>query len=156
MNRREFIKTSTGCAAYAAFGMAVPGMLIKATAAKDAEDITAMNKTAQAVAAGNLAEAERQLDSLLAADVDAWQIHRSLFAVVQRVLNPPYINPHLPKMYAVYRYFSPYLQALFTAGAGTRCPIPGGTNGISPGQRTIVTIPHQGRLRSVPGQLQCP
>ena len=110
MNRREFIKTSTGCAAYAALGMAVPGILKKAAAAKDPEDMPAMNKTAQAVAAGNSAEAERQLNSLLAADVDAWQIHRSLFAVVQRVLNPPYINPHLPKMYAIYRYFSPYLK----------------------------------------------
>jgi hypothetical protein len=110
MNRREFIKTSTGYAAYAGLGMAVPGMLKKATAAKDPEDIPAMNKTAQAVAAGNLAEAERQLNSMLAGDVDAWQIHLSLFAVVQRVLNPPYINPHLPKMYAIYRYFIPYLK----------------------------------------------
>ena len=110
MNRREFIKTSTGYAAYAALGMAVPGILKKATAAKDPEDIPAMNETAQAVAAGDMDEAERQLNSMLAGDVDAWQIHLSLFAVVQRVLNPPYINPHLPKMHAIYRYFIPYLK----------------------------------------------
>ena len=109
MNRREFIKTSTGYAAYAALGMAVPGMFNKAAAAEAPGDIPAMNETAQAVAAGNLDEAERQLSRMLAADVDAWQIHLSLFAVVQRVLNPPYINPHLPKMYAIYRYFIPYL-----------------------------------------------
>jgi hypothetical protein len=61
MNRREFIKTSTGCAAYAALGMAVPGILKKAAAAKGPEDIPAMKKMAQAVAAGNLAEAESKL-----------------------------------------------------------------------------------------------
>jgi hypothetical protein len=109
MNRREFIKTSTGYAAYAALGMAVPGMFKKAAAGKAPKDIPAMNETAQAVAAGNMDEAERQLNRMLAGDVDAWQIHLSLFAVVQRVLNPPYINPHLPKMYAIYRYFIPYL-----------------------------------------------
>ena len=109
MNRREFIKTSTGYAAYAALGMAVPGMFKKAAAAKAPGDIPAMNETAQAVAAGNLDEAKRQLNRMLAGDIDAWQVHLSLFAVVQRVLNPPYINPHLPKMYAIYRYFIPYL-----------------------------------------------
>jgi hypothetical protein len=64
-------------------------------------DIPAMKETAQAVAAGNLDEAKRQLNRMLVGDVDAWQIHLSLFAVVQRVLNPPYINPHLPKMYVL-------------------------------------------------------
>ena len=39
----------------------------------------------------------------------AWEIHLSLFPVVQRVLNPPFINPHLPKMYRIYREFKPYL-----------------------------------------------
>ncbi len=109
MNRREFIKASTGYAAYAALGMAAPGMFKKAGAAKAPGSIPAMSKTAQAVAAGNLDEADRQLNRRLAEGVDAWQIHMSLFAVVQRVLNPPYINPHLPKMYAIYRYFIPYL-----------------------------------------------
>ena len=40
----------------------------------------------------------------------AWDMHLSLFPVVQRVLNPPYINPHLPKMYGVCREFIPYLE----------------------------------------------
>ena len=109
MNRREFIKTSTGYAAYAALGMAVAGMFKKAAVAKASGDIPAMNEMAQAVAAGNLDGAEKQLNHMLAGDVDAWQIHLSLFAMVQRVLNPPYINPHLPKMYAIYRYFIPFL-----------------------------------------------
>lgn len=41
---------------------------------------------------------------------DAWEIHLGLFPVVQRVLNPPFINPHLPKMYRIYRQLMPYLK----------------------------------------------
>ena len=41
---------------------------------------------------------------------DAWDIHLSLFPVVQRVLNPPFINPHLPKMYRIYRQLIPCLK----------------------------------------------
>ncbi|MEO0249878.1 MAG: hypothetical protein ABIN58_10175 [candidate division WOR-3 bacterium] len=46
----------------------------------------------------------------IAAHPDPWQIHLSLFPAVQRVLNPPFINPHLPKMYGVCRDFVPYLS----------------------------------------------
>jgi hypothetical protein len=42
--------------------------------------------------------------------IDPWEIHLSLFPVVQRVQNPPFINPHLPKMYAIYRELMPYLS----------------------------------------------
>jgi len=41
---------------------------------------------------------------------DAWEIHLSFFPLVQRVLNPPFINPHLPKMYRIYRELIPYLR----------------------------------------------
>jgi hypothetical protein len=41
---------------------------------------------------------------------DVWEIHLSLFPVAQRVLNPPFINPHLPKMYRICKEFVPYLQ----------------------------------------------
>lgn len=41
---------------------------------------------------------------------DPWQIHLALFPAVQRVLNPPFINPHLPKMYNICRDFVPYLS----------------------------------------------
>lgn len=40
----------------------------------------------------------------------AWDIHLSLFPAAQRVLNPPYINPHWPKMYGVCRDLAPYLE----------------------------------------------
>ncbi|MBI2850940.1 MAG: hypothetical protein HYX80_07885 [Chloroflexi bacterium] len=39
----------------------------------------------------------------------ARSIHLALFPLAQRVLNPPFINPHLPKMYRIYREFLPYL-----------------------------------------------
>jgi hypothetical protein len=41
---------------------------------------------------------------------NAWEIHLSLFPLVQRVLNPPFINPHLPKVYRIYRELIPYLN----------------------------------------------
>ena len=43
-------------------------------------------------------------------DEDAWSVHLSLFPAVQRVLNPPFINPHLPKMYAICRELLPYME----------------------------------------------
>ena len=41
---------------------------------------------------------------------NAWEIHLSLFPLAQRVENPPFINPHLPKMYHIYRQLMPYLR----------------------------------------------
>jgi hypothetical protein len=41
---------------------------------------------------------------------DPWDVHLSLFPMVQRVLNPPFINPHLPKMYRICRYLVSYLR----------------------------------------------
>jgi len=40
----------------------------------------------------------------------AWAVHLSLFPLAQRVLNPPFINPHLPKMYRICRELLPYLS----------------------------------------------
>lgn len=47
----------------------------------------------------------------LAKSERAWEIHLVLFPLVQRVENPPFINPHLPKMYRIIREFRPYLAA---------------------------------------------
>ena len=47
----------------------------------------------------------------LAKEGRAWEIHLSLFPLVQRVTNPPFINPHLPKMHAIIREFLPCLEA---------------------------------------------
>ena len=38
-----------------------------------------------------------------------WDLHRYLYPVVQQVLNPPFKNPHLAKMYAVNREIAAYL-----------------------------------------------
>jgi hypothetical protein len=40
----------------------------------------------------------------------AWKTHLLLFPIVQRVQNPPFINPHLPKMYRIYRELAPCLR----------------------------------------------
>ncbi|MDP3879752.1 MAG: hypothetical protein Q8Q07_05535 [Dehalococcoidales bacterium] len=40
----------------------------------------------------------------------AWEVHLGLFPLVQRALNPPFINPHLPKVYRICREFLPYLS----------------------------------------------
>jgi|MudIll2142460700_1097286.scaffolds.fasta_scaffold00515_2 hypothetical protein len=41
---------------------------------------------------------------------DPWKIHLSLFPTAQRVQNPPFINPHLPKVYGIYRELVPTLS----------------------------------------------
>jgi hypothetical protein len=50
------------------------------------------------------------LENEISKEGQAWAIHLSLFPLAQRVLNPPFINPHLPKMYRIYRELSPYLE----------------------------------------------
>jgi hypothetical protein len=63
----------------------------------------------QAIEASDSARASSQFKEKLGKGADAWDIHLSLFPAVQRVLNPPFINPHLPKMYRICRDFIPYL-----------------------------------------------
>ncbi len=41
---------------------------------------------------------------------DPWEMHLSLFPAADRVLNPPFINPHLPKMYNICRDLAPHLS----------------------------------------------
>jgi hypothetical protein len=63
----------------------------------------------EAIEASDEVRASELLTKRMKEGVDPWQIHLSLFPPVQRVLNPPFINPHLPKMYRVCREFVPYL-----------------------------------------------
>jgi len=51
-----------------------------------------------------------RLDSLLSDGDEPWEIHEALFPLTNRVLNPPFNNPHLPKMYAVSREFVQFLE----------------------------------------------
>jgi hypothetical protein len=64
----------------------------------------------QAVEASDAGRASTQFKKKLEKGVEAWDIHLSLFPAAQRVLNPPFINPHLPKMYRIYRDFIPYIM----------------------------------------------
>lgn len=64
----------------------------------------------QALEVSDVAKASEALREKIRKDVAAWEIHLSLFPVVQRVMNPPFINPHLPKMYHICRELTPYLN----------------------------------------------
>ncbi|OGP89015.1 MAG: hypothetical protein A2156_05055 [Deltaproteobacteria bacterium RBG_16_48_10] len=71
----------------------------------------AMNRNLlDAIEASDVARASDQLAKNIKEGIDPWEIHLSLFPVVQCVLNPPFINPHLPKMYRVCRELVPYLS----------------------------------------------
>ena len=63
-----------------------------------------------AIEASDVAGASTALARGLKQGIDPWEIHQALFPVVQRVMNPPFINPHLPKMYRIYRDLVPYLS----------------------------------------------
>jgi len=64
----------------------------------------------QALEASDAAGASKKFREEIRNGRDAWEIHLSLFPVVMRVLNPPFINAHLPKMYSIYRDLIPYLS----------------------------------------------
>ncbi len=63
----------------------------------------------EAIEASDVRKASQLLNEDFERGSDAWGIHLSLYPVVQRVLNPPFINPHLPKMYCIYRELVSYL-----------------------------------------------
>ena len=65
-----------------------------------------------AIEHSNLVEARTSLKLILDDDqTDPRSVRQALFPAVHRVINPPFINPHLSKMYAINREFLPYLQA---------------------------------------------
>ena len=68
-----------------------------------------------AIEASDVARASDLLAENIKEGIDPWEIHLSLFPVAQCVLNPPFINPHLPKMYRVCREVYPYLSQDRTA-----------------------------------------
>jgi hypothetical protein len=64
----------------------------------------------EAVEASDVDRALEICVKMVSQGVDPWKIHLSLFPAVQRVQNPPFINPHLPKVYGIYRELVPYLS----------------------------------------------
>lgn len=68
------------------------------------------NDLLQALEASDVTKASERLMKRIGKDGSAWDVHLSLFPVVQRVMNPPFINPHLPKMYRICRELVSYLN----------------------------------------------
>lgn len=70
-----------------------------------------MEAVLQAISQDDVSAAVRAFDAAMARGEDPWRVHLKLYPLAQRVLNPPFINPHLPKMHAICREFLPYLEA---------------------------------------------
>ena len=64
----------------------------------------------EAVEASDVDQALEICAKMVSQGIDPWKIHLSLFPTVQRVQNPPFINPHLPKVYGIYRELVPTLS----------------------------------------------
>ena len=64
----------------------------------------------EAVEASDVNRALEICAEMVSQGVDPWKIHLSLFSAAQRVQNPPFINPHLPKMYGIGRELVPCLS----------------------------------------------
>lgn len=63
-----------------------------------------------AIDQSDVVKAQTLFRSLLEKARDPWSVHKALFEVSLRVLNPPFINPHLPKMYGIDRELASYLK----------------------------------------------
>jgi hypothetical protein len=64
----------------------------------------------EAVEASNVDSALEICAKMVSQGGNPWKIHLSLFPAVQRVQNPPFINPHLPKMYSIGRELVPCMS----------------------------------------------
>ncbi|MFB3884002.1 MAG: hypothetical protein ACE144_02170 [Thermodesulfobacteriota bacterium] len=64
----------------------------------------------QALEASDVTGASEKFKEEILNGRDPWEIHLSLFPVAMRVLNPPFVNAHLPKMYAICSDLVPYLK----------------------------------------------
>jgi len=106
--RRQFMKTA---AVYAAWGVALSGAAPKGVLMALEKGVrNGVGDLLKAVSDSDPGNAANIYEGVLAAGADPWQVHRSLYPVVQRVLNPPYINPHFPKMHAICRELAAYLR----------------------------------------------
>ena len=90
--------------------MALPNGFLKTAFAQKEDMMTDIDGLLHAMEMKDSAETDRRLKKLYDEGHPAWEIHLLLFPTVQRVLNPPFINPHLPKMYAINRELKSYLK----------------------------------------------
>jgi hypothetical protein len=99
--RREFLKLiSSGLLTAGGWGMGA--------SAKPAHAVE--KSLLEAIEASDTEGALKLLERSIKGGGDPWKIHLSLFPVVQQVLNPPFINPHLPKMYNICRELVSFLN----------------------------------------------
>src|SRR4030067_2101275 len=76
-----------------------------------AKPAKAMEKSLlEAIETSDVEGALKLLERSIREGADPWKIHLSFFPIVQRVLNPPFITPHLPKMYNICRELVSYLS----------------------------------------------
>lgn len=64
----------------------------------------------EAILASDPERAAEHYEARLRAGEAPWGVHLSLHPAVQPVLNPPFINPHLPKMYRILGELAPCLE----------------------------------------------
>ncbi len=64
-----------------------------------------------AIASSERFKVEFSINRLLEKGVPPLLVHDSLFSIVHCVQNPPFINPHLPKVYAINRELASYLES---------------------------------------------
>jgi hypothetical protein len=64
----------------------------------------------EAIETSDSAKASKLFEDMTDRGIDPWSIHDSIFPVVQFVTNPPFINPHLPKMYRTDRELASFLD----------------------------------------------
>jgi hypothetical protein len=99
--RRDFLKFAAAGSLPVLMGQGGPNITLWGeTMDKDLLD---------AIDSSDVTGAVDSLKKKIKGGTDPWKIHLSLFPVVQRVMNPPFINPHLPKMYRICRELAPYL-----------------------------------------------
>jgi len=78
--------------------------------AEEPKEKVAMNELLHFIEASKVEQASRLFWERIGRGDSPWEIHLLLFPVMQRVLNPPFINPHFPKMHGIYRELVPYLK----------------------------------------------
>ena len=70
-----------------------------------------IDKLSNAIEQSDTTESKKILKSLFEVHYrDPWALHKGIYGVVQQVLNPPFKNPHLSKMYAINGEIAAYLS----------------------------------------------
>ena len=88
---------------------AVPLISKKSAGAEKSKENETMDDLFPAIEQSDVTKASQLFRQEIKQGANPWKIHLALFPVIQRVLNPPFINPHFPKMHGIFRELVPYL-----------------------------------------------